>query len=310
MSTTTKSGEWLDSLGPGERGDLGLPAGLEDAVDLHVHAHDGVRVVVPGLGDRAEADQPRLRLQRQPALLAGGDARSRRRSDAAGVDGAAADARHPQDGHADHAAADLPGARLGRPRAGHQHAVLGAADPGLPVRHRRRRVLRLHAEHVVLLPPADAGHGARPAGRHRQLRCLAGAAADPVDHRLLDGRLPRRVPGDGGRCPARSRAGGLVPERRVHLHPVHRHRRDPGLDDAQVGAGEGELQAAVRHLLQPGHLVDDADLHHDLRHLLRAVRAVRPADEEPLRRRQPRDRPGRRRDRHPARSTATRCPTR
>ena len=60
------------------------------------------------------------------------------------------------------------------------------------------------------------------------------------------------------------------------------------LDDAEVGADHREHQAAVRHLQEPGHLVDDADLHHDLRHVLRSRGAVRPAHEEPLRRGQPR----------------------
>ncbi len=91
------------------------------------------------------------------------------------------------------------------------------------------------------------------------------------------------------KVPGKPDADGVVPERRVLLHPVHHHRRDPRLDDAEVGAGQGQHPPAVRHLHQPGHLVDDGALRHDVRHLLRPVGPVRPADEQPVRRRQPVD---------------------
>ena len=99
---------------------------------------------------------------------------------------AAADHGHPQDGLADHACCSSRstlgwGVRVQYP----DRPVLGAHGAGLPRRHRRRRVLRLHAEHVVLLPQAQAGHGAGPAGRARQLRRLVRAAAHALPHRHL-----------------------------------------------------------------------------------------------------------------------------
>ena len=76
-------------------------------------------------------------------------------------------------------------ARLGGARPGTDGALLGADGAGLPGRHRRWRVLRVHAQHLLLLPQVQAGHGPRPPGRARQLRRLSGAAAHALPHRLL-----------------------------------------------------------------------------------------------------------------------------
>ena len=61
-------------LGPRERRDLGLPARLADAGDHHLRADAGVLHVVPGQRLGADPDQPRVRPQQGPAVLAGGDA--------------------------------------------------------------------------------------------------------------------------------------------------------------------------------------------------------------------------------------------
>ena len=79
-----------------------------------------------------------------------------------------------------------------------------------PGRDRRRRVLRVHALDLVLLPQGQAGHRPGPAGRHRQLRRQPRAVRHPVDRRAsIDRRLAALH-----RCQEGRGQGGLVPERR------------------------------------------------------------------------------------------------
>jgi NNP family nitrate/nitrite transporter-like MFS transporter len=92
-------------------------------------------------------------------------------------------------------------AGLGRARCRPGRPLLGAHGAGLPRRHRRRRVLRLHAEHVVLLPQADAGHGARacrPASAtsaSRSCSCSPRGSSPWVPSRFFGGSQQMTIPG-------------------------------------------------------------------------------------------------------------------
>ena len=153
-------------------------------------------------------------------------------------------------------------------RVGHRHpeqpdALLGSDGTGLLRWHRRRGVQWVHAEHVVLLPAATAGDGARAAGRYRQLRRQPG----PVPDAGRRGRRHHRRLSSLHRSGHRRPEGRLVPERGARVPAARRHCRDPGMDDAEERPGDCQLPSADGHLQQPGHVVDDVPLRHDLRHL-------------------------------------------
>ncbi len=207
-------------LEPRGRGVLGQVARLAHAVDHDVLADHVLRRLVPAERPGAQAECPRVRLHQGPALLDGRHARSVRRRAPRAVDDPAADHGHAEDGHHDQRDAARSARGLGGRDPEQRHLLLGADGAGVPRGHRRWRVLRIHALHLLLLPPADGGDGPRHPGRHRQLRRFAGATAHPAAHRICDDRGPADAQRAGQGGPA-----GLVPERRLHLGAVRAGRR-------------------------------------------------------------------------------------
>ena len=205
-----------------------------------------------------------------------------RRHIAPDLDVPAPDHGHPQAGD-DHLGAVRPARhRLGPGSAEPGHPVRRAAVPGRARGHRRRRVLRVHALDVVLLPQGQAGHRPGPTGGPGQLRSQPRAVRHPLDRRVVDrGRIAALH-----RCEEGRRQGGLVPERRLHLGSVHHRRRDPRVDPAAQRPGPGpRCEGPDGHLQQQAHVADDRPLRDHLRDVLRPGRPVRPADQEPVRRR-------------------------
>ena len=163
---------------------MGLEARVAHAVDHDLLADPGLLRVVPAQRHRAEADAPRLQSGQVAAVLAHRSARPRGRHPAPHLHVPAPAHRHPQArGH--HLPAVHPAyGRLVLRRPGQHDPLLGSADPGLHVWHRRRCILRLHVLHRLLLPQASVRHGARPAGRHRQPRHVHYSAGRPHPHGL------------------------------------------------------------------------------------------------------------------------------
>jgi hypothetical protein len=186
-------------------------------------------------------------------------------------------------------------------------ALLGAAGPGVPRRHRRRRLLRLHALDVLLLPARMQGTA---------LGLQAGIGNFGVS--LVQLLTPWLI-GFGMFSGSSALAADGWPASRTSPSGTRTRRSSTSRSSSSAPSGPGSLlrrcrsrptSAAVRHLPQPGHLVDDAALHHDLRHVLGAVGAVRPAHDQPLRRGQRGHRRGHRRDRDLLVEGYTPCPTR
>ena len=266
--------EWLTNWDPENAGDLGLPTCLADAGDHHLRSHAGVLHVVPGERAGSDPDQPRVRPQQGAALLAGSDARTGRWHATADLDVPSAGPRDAQARHRDHGACS-------------SSRWLGWA---IAIQNNETPYWVLMALAFFAGIGGGAFSGFMPSTSYFFPRRLQGTALGlqagignfgvslvqfltPVvvgvgHHRFLAG-LHR--PGD------RRPEGRLVPERRPRLHAAGADRRRARLDDAQERSGDCQLPAADGHLQQPGHLVDDLPLRHDLRHLRRAQCPVRSA---------------------------------
>ena len=169
-------------LAAGRRGLLGddRPAHRQPqplAVDARAAA--GLR----GLGgverDRGRAAAHRVQVHHQPAVLAGGAAGALRRGLPRAVLLRRADLRRTQlDGvqHDDAAAAHVVDRLRG---AGPDHQLRGVRGDRAAVRTGRGQLLVQHGEHQLLLPGADAGHGAGPERRRGQPGRRPGAARSP-----------------------------------------------------------------------------------------------------------------------------------
>ena len=200
-------------------------------------------------------NEHRVRPRRRAAVLARRDPRARRRAPAASS--TCSCRRSWARGRSSGGARSL----LALPMLGWTLAVRDTSTPysdaaraGLRGRHRRRHLLGLHALDELLLPQRRmAGHRARAAGRHRQLRHRPHPAARAVGRRASACSARRR---STRRARRTARAiwlhnGGLV------LIPWVVLGVDPRRSSSSARTRHGELPRAARHLPAEAHLVHD-----------------------------------------------------